>query len=166
MYFEKFPRIYYPVTINGVQQYTLLKDLTINVRFIKEFLSNVTLYDEYDIMDGETPEIISEKFYGTPFYHWIIMILNEKYDYLNDFPLPYNVLYNLALDKYGEDGINSVHHYENSNGYVVSSEEPLARIVSNLQYEETVNESKRRIKIIDRKIVEKVVEDFIRIISQ
>lgn len=166
MYFEKFPRIYYPVTINGVKQYSLLKDVTINVRFIKEFLSNVTLYDEYDIIDGETPEIISEKFYGTPLYHWIVMILNERYDYLNDFPLPYNSLYNVALNKYGEQGINDIHHYEDANGYVVSSNAPLARIVTNLQYEESVNESKRRIKIIDRQIVEKVVEDFINAIKQ
>lgn len=166
MYFEKFPRIYYPVTINGVKQYSLLKDITVNVRFIKEFLSNVTLYDYYDIVDGETPEIISEKFYGTPFYHWIIMILNERYDYLTDFPLPYNALYNMVVDKYGEENIESIHHYENSDGYVVSPNFPLARVVTNLQYEERINESKRRIKIIDRQIVEKIVEDFIRTISE
>jgi hypothetical protein len=58
------------------------------------------LYDEYDIIDGETPEIISEKFYGTPEYHWVVMLANEKFDYLNDFPLPESVLQKHISDSY------------------------------------------------------------------
>lgn len=165
MYFKRFPAIHYPVVINGTEQYKVLKDLTINVRFVKEFLSNITLYDLYDIVDGETPEIISEKFYGTPLYHWVIMIMNERYDYLNDFPLPYNILRDCAIEKYGEDGINDTHHHENANGYVVSSDTPLARVVTNIEYEESVNESKRTIKIIDREIIQKVVNDFVKLVS-
>lgn len=165
MYFKRLPTIYYPVTIGGVNQYSVLKDVTINVRFIKEFLSNITLYDLYDIVDGETPEIISEKFYGTPLYHWVIMLVNERYDYLEDFPLPYNVLYNIAKEKYGEENVDLTHHYENVEGYVVSEDYPLAREVSNLQYEEQQNERKRTIKIIDRTIIEKVINDFVKLVA-
>lgn len=66
---------------------SVVKDITRNARIKKEVLSNISLYDEYDIVDGETPEIISEKFYGTPEYHWVIMIANEKYNHVSDFPL-------------------------------------------------------------------------------
>lgn len=66
---------------------TVVKDITRNVRVKKEVLSNISLYDEYDIVDGETPEIIAEKFYGTPEYHWVVMIANEKYNHISDFPL-------------------------------------------------------------------------------
>lgn len=162
MYFKRFPTIYYPVTINGVKQYSVLKDVTINVRFIKEFVSNITLYDLYDIVDGETPEVISEKFYGTPLYHWILMLVNERYDYLEDFPLTYSNLLDVVKNKYGEENAYHTHHYENEKGYVVSSDYPLARAVSNLEYEESKNESKRTIKIIDRSIIERVVRDFIK----
>jgi hypothetical protein len=62
----------------------LVRDITRNVRFRKELFENITLYDEYDVVDGETPEIISEKVYGTPNYHWVIMLLNQNWDYLND----------------------------------------------------------------------------------
>lgn len=165
MYFKRFPTIYYPATIDGEKQYVALKDITVNVRFIKEFVSNITLYDLYDIVDGETPEIISEKFYGTPLYHWIVMLINERYDYLEDFPLTYDNLYRVALEKYGEDGINDIHHYEDGRGYVVSSDTPLARIVTNLQYEESMNERKRTIKIVDRDIVEIIATDFIKLIK-
>lgn len=166
MYFKKFPVIYYPVTIGGVSQYTAIKDVTINVRFIKEVLSNITLYDYYDIVDGETPEIISEKFYGTPFYHWIIMIANERYDYIDDFPLTYNLLHKYVQDKYGVDNIDVTHHYEDENGYTVSSDHPLAVQVSNMEYEEAINESKRTIKILDRAVIETVVREFTRMMTQ
>lgn len=162
MYFKRFPTIYYPVTINGVNQYSILKDVTINVRFVKEFLANITLYDLYDIVDGETPEIISEKFYGTPMYHWIIMVANERYDYINDFPLPYDQLFSYIKDKYGEDHMYDIHHYQDGNGYVVNSDEPLAKSITNFQYEELQNESKRTIKIINKSIIENVVKDFIK----
>ena len=70
MYFSKIPYIYAPFTIGGIEQYVQLKDITVNVRFMSEFLSNITVYDLYDIKDGETPEILAERFYGTPIYHW------------------------------------------------------------------------------------------------
>lgn len=165
MYFKKFPVIYYPVTINGVQQYTILKDITINIRFLKEFLSNITLYDLYDIKDGETPEIISEKFYDTPYYHWIVMIANDRYDHINDFPLAYDDFIAYVKNKYGEDNIYDAHHYVNEEGYIVSSDEPLAKAVTNIEYEERLNEGKRTIKIISKSIIERVVADFIKAIK-
>lgn len=165
MYFKRIPTIYYPVTINGVKQYSILKDVTVNVRFIKEFLSNITLYDMYDIIDGETPEIISEKFYGTPLYHWIIMLVNERYDYLEDFPLSYQSLLDVVKEKYGEENIYATHHYENAEGYVVAQDYPLATPISNIDYEERKNETKRTIKIIDSAIVERVVDDFVKLIA-
>lgn len=165
MYFKRFPTIYYPVDIGGVQQFAVVKDVTINVRFVKEFLSNITLYDLYDVVDGETPEIISEKFYGTPLYHWVIMIVNERYDYIEDFPLPYDSLLNSVKDKYGEENVYKTHHYENAEGYVVSDDYPLARSVSNLEFEERKNESKRTIKIIDRSLIERVVNDFVKLLA-
>lgn len=165
MYFKRFPTIYYPVNVNGERQFTALKDITINVRFIKEFLSNITLYDLYDIGEGETPEIISEKFYGTPFYHWLIMLVNEKYDYLSDFPLTQAQLQAHTIEKYGIDNVDGIHHYENDNGFIVNSDAEFAVAVTNTQYEDNINESKRTIKIINRTIIEKVVRDFVKIVK-
>ena len=100
MYFKQFPVIFYPVVLNGTEQYIQLKDITVNIRFVKEFLSNITLYDEYNIVDGDTPEIISEKIYGVAQYHWIIMIANDRYNYTTDFPLTYPTLVNYTKEKY------------------------------------------------------------------
>ena len=95
MYFANFPKIVYDFDLSNGTDYRVITDITKNVRFRKNILENITLYDYYDIADGETPEIISEKVYGTPYYHWVIMLANQRYDYINDFPLS-----QLELDTY------------------------------------------------------------------
>ena len=83
MYFKQFPTFTYDFTINGKTEYLLVKDISQNVRVRKEILANITLYDEYDIKDGETPEMIAEKVYGSPLYHWVVMLCNQKYNYID-----------------------------------------------------------------------------------
>jgi hypothetical protein len=134
-------------------------DITRNIRFRKEILSSITAYEEYDIVDGETPEIVAEKIYGDAQYHWIIMLANDMYDYRSDFPLTQLQLEKYVEDKYG-DAADQIHHYENAQGFVVNSDAPGAVSVSNRQYEETVNESKRRIKIISKELVGVVLTNF------
>lgn len=93
MYFKDFPRFLYDFNYGGgVSRTNVVVDITRNIRFRRDILSNIGVYDEYDIIDGETPEILSEKFYGTQEYHWVIMLANEKYDYRKDFPLTETVL--------------------------------------------------------------------------
>jgi hypothetical protein len=88
MYFKDFPRFVYDFKYADKDIRTeIVTDITRNVRFRKELMKNVTQFDEYDVQDGETPEIIAEKLYGNSQYHWILMLLNERYDYISDFPL-------------------------------------------------------------------------------
>jgi hypothetical protein len=160
MYFKNFPQFIYDFNIKGEVKDVIISDITRNIRIRNEILSNVALYDEYDIREGETPEIIAEKVYGNPNYHWIIMLANQKYDYLEDFPLTYNALVKYVEDKYGVDNVNATHHWENEKGFIVNSDEPGAGSISNLQYEERVNEAKRRIKIISPQLLSKILNQF------
>lgn len=158
-YFKKLPDMLYDLPVNGKDTTFLVKDITANIRIISDVLSNITLYDEYDIVDGETPEIISQKFYGTSKYHWVIMIANDKYDYSTDFPLTFNRLEDYVKDKYGEDNLYSIHHYEDEYGNIVNSDYPNSIPVTNLDYEGSVNETKRRIKIIDKSLIQKITNE-------
>lgn len=159
MYFKDFDKFLYEYNIAGKDKAIVVKDITKNVRFRKDLFANITVYDEYDIIDGETPEIIAEKIYGNAEYHWIIMLLNERYDYRNDFPLQYMDLQQYIVDKYGSDA-DSIRHYEDSRGYVVDSDFPGAVSVTNRQYEETLNESKRRIKLISPQLINTILKNF------
>lgn len=102
MYFANFPKIVYDFDLSSGIDYKIVTDITRNVRVRKQILENITLYDYYDIGEGETPEIISEKVYGTPYYHWVIMLVNQRYDYVNDFPLTQRELDAYVDEKYGE----------------------------------------------------------------
>ena len=130
-------------------------DISQNIRFRKDVLSNISVYDYYDIRDGETPELLADKIYGSPDYHWIIMLSNNRYDYTADWPLNYIALQEYINNKYGGNA-DATRHYEDAHGYVVMGGYP----VSNREYEERLNEKKRRIKIISPDIINTILANY------
>jgi len=136
-----------------------LTDITRNIRFRRDILANVTVYDNYDIVAGETPEIVAEKVYGNAQYHWVIMLANDRYDYLADWPMTQVALDQYVIDKYAGNA-DAVHHYVDYDGFIVSSDIPGAASISNRQYEDNLNESKRTIKIISRDLISTVLKNF------
>jgi hypothetical protein len=171
-YFNNFPLNVYDFSELGQdKQEILVSDIITNVRVKTEILQNIVFYNEYDIRDGETPEIISEKFYGTPTLHWAIMLINERYDYLMDFPATLPVLEAYITDKYGVANINNIHHYEDSKGNWVNSDYinragvADATPMTNYEYEVAINESKRRIKMVPPEIMGEVLRRFREILK-
>jgi hypothetical protein len=168
MYFDNFPKILYDFDINGKTEFKLVRDISQNVRVRKEVLANVTLYDEYDIRDGETPEIIAEKVYGSPMYQWVVMLCNEKYNYVDDFPLPAYELEKHIYNKYGSiEEVNAPHHFVDPNGNIVDEfaidvyeNAVITTPVSNHDYEVSLNESKRRIKLISPSLLNTILKNF------
>jgi len=162
MYFKQFPDIFYEFNIKGKDVLKVVKDVSLNVRFRKEILANITLFDEYDIRDDDTPEIIAAKYYGNSEYHWVVMLCNERYHWLRDFPMStraFEEFINAAYDEpYG------THHYETEDGIVVNSDYPEAYSISNYQHEERINESKRRIKLISPDLLAQVINEYKSII--
>lgn len=158
MYFKNFPNILYEFKIAGKDTITVVKDITRNIRFRRDVLANVTVFDEYDIVDSETPEHIAEKVYGNPEYHWIVMLANERYHHINDFPLSTRDLETYINATYTQP--YATHHYENSAGFVVNSSEVGAYAVSNYDYEVSRNEAKRRIKLIPPIYVAKILSEY------
>ncbi len=170
-YFKNFPVAVIDFSDFGEEpKEILISDIITNVRIRSELFTNLTYYEEYDIREGETPEIISEKFYGTPYYHWIIMLTNERYDYINDFPLGQKQLEEYIAEKYGATADN-IRHYVSTAGYIVMSDYVNdngvadATPVTNYEYEVEQNESKRRIKIIPPDILGEVLRQFREILK-
>jgi hypothetical protein len=160
MYFQDFPKFLYDFKLGSTNKTTttVVKDITRNIRFRRDILANIALYDEYDIVDGETPEIIAEKIYGNAEYHWIVMLTNERFDYINDFPLAEPQLVKVIAAKYTNP--YAIHHYVDSRGYIVNSDYPGATSVSNSDYERAKNEAKRRIKIVSPQIITTILKNY------
>jgi len=173
MYFKKFPDILYEFPFNSGNQLLRVKDITRNVRPFQDVLNNVVYYDDYDIQDGDTPEIISERIYGTPLLHWVIMLVNEKYHYLNDFPIPETRFDDFMINKYGSIEV-AYHqhilygkpHFVSSTGRVVDSDYPGAIPVTNYEYERGLNEAKRRIRVVNASLIDTFVNDLNRVIAK
>ena len=160
MYFDKIREIFYDFnTGKKNNDLMVVKDVTQNVRFRKAIVENVVQWEYYYLKDGETFEMVSEKLYGSPLYHWVLMILNERYDYINDMPMSQPQLDAHVIKKYGISNINAVHHYEDVDGNIVNSGVGTTTI-SNTLHEDRVNEAKRKIKILAPAILFTVLETY------
>lgn len=120
MYFNNFPYTFY--SLDNRETVQLVKNILLRVVIREEIRNNFSIYDEYDIKDGETPEILADKFYDNPELHWIILHLNEVIDPRFNWVQSVNNLVLYTEGKYTDkDGI---HHYtsdatgEQTNGNV------------------------------------------------
>ena len=59
MYFKKFDKIQYGFDKENFKSVT---DIMKRVKVRDKVLDNITLYDKYDVVSGETPETIAFKF--------------------------------------------------------------------------------------------------------
>lgn len=165
MYFSNLPKIVYAFEINGELVLRFMQDVTANVRPIKEILENIMYYDDFDIDELDTPEIIAEKIYGDPLLHWIILLVNEKYHYLDDFPIPEYRFDEYVTAKYGAGNEYSTHqiygrdHYVSPTGRIVDSTYPLSVPVSNIDYEREINQAKRRIRVVNPQLLSTFIKD-------
>ena len=78
MYFTRFPKGQY--IIPGTKDYKLVSDLWRRVKIRDKIKNEASLYSEYFVADGERPETIAERHFGSPELHWIILITNDVTD--------------------------------------------------------------------------------------
>lgn len=155
MYFKNTPLTLY--SLDNGQSVQLVTSIFYRAVIDDKVKNNYSLYDEYDVIDGETPEILADKFYNNPQLHWVILMFNDIIDPRYDWVLSTNNLNLFVASKYANP--QATHHYEDSNKNWVNSTHPNATPISNYMYEERINESKRRIKLLKAEYVDSVVRD-------
>ena len=74
MYFKNFPII--PYDSVGDLQFKDVTNLLRRVGLRAKLKSNTSLYDTYNVKEGETPEMIAFKLYGDSKLHWIVLMVN------------------------------------------------------------------------------------------
>ena len=164
MYFEMFPQIIYTQDDYATGQ--IVPDVLRRIRLSDELKSNNSFYDEYDVKDGETPEIVASYFYRNPQYHWIILVTNDIVYPRFDWPMTQPNLVEYCKSKYGTANIYSTHHFTNASGYEVNSTAVGAVPVSNFTFEDEQNEGKRRIKVLKPELISEIVSNFDSLIKE
>jgi len=167
-YFKQFPKVLYDVRGDGNEQ--MMTNITKRVRFRDYIKRNYVTYDFYDVKSGETPEYIANEFYGDPELHWIILLLNDVIDYYNDWPMATEQFERYVKSKY--DDIDAIHHYEyaqESGSTTFTIELPNdsattipvgATPITNYEYEESIQENKRRIRLIQKRFIGQIKNEF------
>jgi hypothetical protein len=108
-YFESLPKIV-TITPKGT---SILTNIMARASIIQSVLNNPLLYYTYDIQDGDTPEIVAHKYYGSSYYYWVLMYTNQLTDPLWDWPLSGRNFDAYIEQKYTEfDPYTRTHHYE------------------------------------------------------
>lgn len=140
-------------TIDYVGNKIVLTNLMVRTEIIPSLLNNPLLFYSYDIQDGDTPEIIADKYYGDSYRYWIVLFGNQIIDPQWNWPMNQNLFNDYILDKYKSSTANSL----NISANTVTSSQVLAYTQSNIQnYVETIitidsstNESTTSIYYID-----------------
>ena len=171
MYFDNFPVIRYGSTDGTIKNVT---NLLRRVAIRSKLKTNVSLFDTYDVKNGETPEIIADKLYDDPKLHWIIMLLNNITDRYHDWPMSEQQFNSYLNEKYSNpDGI---HHYEISQESgdttqkievydpdLISSDTDAytsATAITNREFEESEQDKKRKIRLLDPVFIDQFVDEF------
>lgn len=184
-YFRELPDLEYQspfATRISSDQYVRVKNLFRRVK-LREDLQNIfTVFDKYQIEEGERPDTVAEKLYGKSDLDWVVLLTAGIVHVRDEWPLSDYQIYQYAENKYGND-LNSVHHYEttevldsqgnlilpagktvNSNFSIpnplntAQSIKPVTGI-TNYEYETKKNNNKRTIYVLKRIYLQQFLND-------
>ena len=177
-YFDQFPRINYNLSgVNG--NTTVVTDIFRRVKARGKLQDNVTLFDKYDVLEGEKPEDVAYKAYGDADYFWVITLVNNIVNRYYDWPLDEFSFQQYGKDKY--DNPDATHHFElvQSSGrqsgdgpadysHLIECNETDegAQSVSNIEYERRIQDEKRQIRILEPKYLAAFEEEFTKLIRR
>lgn len=124
------------------------------------------LYQDYIIMPDETPEMVSQKLYGSVQYWYSILLVNNIVDPFAGLPMSFDVLVEYTRAKYGNE--NAIHHFFDNRTDRICDDRSSIKWrkmyedgtlpeyilpVSNMQYEQELNEERTRIKVVNPKYI-------------
>lgn len=163
-YFKRFPVIAnYEISDRTYDA----MDITRRTGFAQSVKDNEALYLEHEIRDGESPIVLADRIYDDSDLYWIIMLFNDIYDINTDWPLDYSS-FESYIDRKYEDR-NAIHHYESiTANATVDSDWPEydKKTITNYDYEISINDKKRNIKVPVPEAASQLVREHHRLISQ
>ena len=184
------PELLYNISSKPLDpDFLFVKNIWRRAEILTEFKSQVTIFNEITVQDGERPEDIATAFYNNPFYNWTVLIANDVVDVYSQWPRSITQLQDFINQKYDnpqatkhhvttevKDAKNNViveagkvvaSNYQISyyNGSTTVTATPVVS-VSNEQFEFEENAKKARIQIIKPQLIEDFVENYYSILSK
>jgi len=115
-YFNELPNIEYLSRFanqSSNEDYTLAKNIFRRAKLREDIAGAVTVFQYYQIKDGERPDQIADRIYGDPELDWVILITNNITSYPSQWTLTNEDLYEYLIDKYvSEDTFTKTKYFE------------------------------------------------------
>jgi len=177
-----------------ISDYITVKNLFLRGKLKDDIAADATLFTKYKVKGDARPDNVAYEFYGDQNLDWLVMICNNVMNLQSEWPLLQREFDRYLLDKYETyEQLNEIHHYEtkevkNSIGVVLVTEglevesnysityydyllkreiteTDIVTPVTNLEYEEKIDNEKRNIFLLKPKYVGIVREDMTRIMT-
>ena len=177
-YFQELPNISYPSllpTRNKIEDRITVKNIFKRSKLRSDVDQSITGFDYYYVQDQQRPDVLAQELYDDSELDWVILTTNNIINIRDQWPLDNNELHSYILEKYGsEENILATHHHEtrkivdefnrvvmpaglevdknftfkyrNYTNTIITVN-PVIEI-TNYDYENKLNEEKRRIKVL------------------
>ena len=187
---NNLPELFYNISTKPLDpDFLLVKNIWRRGEILKQFKSEVTIFTEVTVGDGERPEDLATRYYDNPFYNWTVLIVNDIVDVYAQWPRSVTQLQDFISAKY--DNPQATKHHVTTEvkdsegnvivpaGKVVASNFQVAYYngtttvtanpvvsVSNAAFEFELNAKKQQIQIIKPDIIEDFVEVYANLLEK
>ena len=184
---KRLPDLFYNFSSRPLDSdYLLVKNIWRRAQILVEYKSQVTLFAEENVRDGERPEDVATRLYRNPFYNWTILVINDITDVYSQWPKSVSQLQEFINDKY-DNPMATKHHITTEvkdakdniivpAGKVVQSNYQIAYYngsntvtaipvvsVTNATYETELNSKKQNIQVVKPELIEDFVSVYYEI---
>ena len=165
-----------------ISDYITVKNLFKRGKLKENVAADATLFTKYQVRGDDRPDNVAFKFYGDENLDWLVMLSNNILNLQNEWPLLQAEFDRYLIDKYETyEKLNEVHHYEtveikSSTGVVIVpegltvdsnysvtyfdwireleiTENNIVKPITNLEYEEKLDDKKRNIFLLKNEYV-------------
>ena len=98
-YFNSFPKV---ITTDYNGNGILLTNIIKRVDIIPTLLNNPLLNYSYDLQEGDTPDIVANKYYGDSYRYWLALFSNNIINPQWQWPMSSSVFDNYIQNKYAD----------------------------------------------------------------
>ena len=171
-----------------ISNYTQVKNFFKKGKMREDIFQDLTVFEKYNVKGDDRPDNVANEIYGDPTLDWVVLTANNIINIYNEWPLTQQVFEDYILDKYDTyEKLDETHHYESNEvkdstgliifprGVQVSAAQsvsfyeptrdeqvtvnPVSKAVTNYQYEEEINNKKRRIFLLKPSYLNVVFDD-------
>ena len=179
-YFRNLPKVRYDINGAEPNKYLNVTNIMKRISFKPSVIEDISDYYPYRVKDGERPDIISHQKYGSVAYAYLIMLVNDIYDPIFDWPLSAQQFEKYLTNKYGSVSSamgTTKYYYQVVRAEVArtgtSERVPAVKFIvdqttydaldegdrstqTQYEWEDELNDNKRDIKLIDASLIQDI----------